>query len=207
MNHHNQKGSKMKTILCLLLLASLSICFAQDVSPEYVGNKKCKMCHNKVEKGEQFNKWLQTGHAQAIETLKSPEAQVIAKERGLTTTADKAPECVVCHTTGFGSGGYEIKDEAFWSQVTDKGKPTKEVKRMSDLQSVGCESCHGAGSMYKSKKVKLAITAGEAAAADYGLLTVDENTCTACHNEDSPTYKPFDFKERLAKIAHPYPDN
>jgi len=197
----------MRHLITLLLLVILSVCFAQDASPEYIGNKKCKMCHNKAEKGAQYKAWEESAHSGAFETLKTPEAQAITKEKGLTTSPDQSPECVVCHTTGFGEGGYEIKDDAFWSQVTDKGKPTKDVKRMAQLQSVGCETCHGAGSQYKSKSVMQAITAGEQDGATVGLLTPGENTCKDCHNEKSPTYKPFDYKERSAKIAHPYPGN
>ena len=38
-----------------------------------------------------------------------------------------------------------------------------------------------------------------------GLLIPDEATCLECHNEQSPTYREFDFEKRWAEIAHPYP--
>ena len=40
-----------------------------------------------------------------------------------------------------------------------------------------------------------------------GLVIPTAETCTACHNEESPTYKGFEFEEMLAKVAHPNPKN
>ena len=93
----------------------------------------------------------------------------------------------------------------FWNPAADDKEGAKAVKLMIDLQSVGCESCHGPGSAYKSSKVKNAILAGEITAASVGLLEVNEATCLTCHNEKSPTFKSFNFEEKSAKIAHPYP--
>ncbi len=33
-----------------------------------------------------------------------------------------------------------------------------------------------------------------------------EKLCLTCHNEESPTFKEFKFKERWEKIAHPIPE-
>ena len=67
---------------------------------------------------------------------------------------------------------------------------------------MGCESCHGAGSEYKSMKVMKDREASVAA----GLVIPTEETCTGCHNDKSPTFKGFDFAEYSAKIAHPNPE-
>jgi hypothetical protein len=32
-----------------------------------------------------------------------------------------------------------------------------------------------------------------------------EKLCKTCHNEESPTFKEFNFAEMWAKIAHPVP--
>jgi len=192
----------MRYLIVLMILMSGLI--AQD--HEYVGSTKCKSCHKKAESGDQWNKWLEGPHAGAFETLKSDAALKIGKERGLTTTPDKAPECVVCHTTGFDKGGYAIMDDEFWAQTTSKGKPTKEVKLMKALQSVGCENCHGPGSDYKSKKVMMGITDGSIDGASVGLVKPVESTCKGCHNENSPSYKGFDFAEMYKKIAHESPE-
>jgi hypothetical protein len=38
-----------------------------------------------------------------------------------------------------------------------------------------------------------------------GLIIPDEALCRSCHNEESPTFKGFNYEEYLAKIAHPVP--
>jgi len=187
----------MKHFIVLLVLAA-SVLSAQD----YVGSKKCKSCHNKAATGAQFKIWEASKHASAFETLKSDAAAKIATERGLKVPAYEAPECVKCHVVGFGKGGYEIKGEEFWSQVTDKGKPTKAVKLMESLKGVGCEVCHGPGSKYKSSKNMKGIYAGTIEPASVGLLTPDEKTCLGCHNDESPSFKEFNFEERFKEIVH-----
>ena len=189
--------------IVLVLIVLVSFTFAQDF--EYVGSKKCKMCHNKAEKGAQYTKWLEGPHSGAFETLKSDESAKIAADKGIAGNAWEAAECLICHVTGFGDGGYEVKDESFWNPAEDDKAGKKAVKLMEALKGVGCESCHGAGSKYKSKKVKEGIVAGEIDPVSVGLLEVNEATCLACHNEESPTYKTFDYEAQNAEIAHPHP--
>lgn len=150
--------------------------------------------------------WEASAHANSFETLKSDESIKIASEVGLEKSPWEAPQCLKCHTTGYNTGGYEVKDAAFWEEKTKRGRPTKEVKRMAGLQAVGCEACHGPGSKYKKRKVMKAIFEGVTNATSVGLLTVDEGTCKQCHNESSPTFKEFNFEEQTNKIAHPYPE-
>ena len=190
-----------KAIITILTLTAFI--FAQDF--KYVGNASCKMCHNKVDKGAQYTEWTNSVHAKAFETLKSEQATQIAKDKGIEVEAWKAPECLKCHTTGFGAGGYEVKCDAFWNPAAEDKAGARAVKRMKGLQDVGCEACHGAGSKYKSSKAKKAIVAGEITAASVGLLEINEATCTVCHNEESPTYKPFNYEERVAEFSHPNP--
>jgi nitrate/TMAO reductase-like tetraheme cytochrome c subunit len=92
-------------------------------------------------------------------------------------------ECLSCHVTGSGKPA-EMFEATFKKE-----------------QGVSCESCHGPGSDYKDMKVMKDQTAAVAA----GLILPDEKTCTGCHNEKSPTFKGFKFKEALAKVAHPNP--
>jgi len=176
------------------------------IGQDYVGSHKCKSCHKKEESGAQYIKWSEGVHAKAFETLKSEEAAAVAKKAGLKTPAHESPECVGCHTTGYGKGGYEIKDEAFWNPAKDDKDGKKAVKVMEGLQAVGCESCHGPGGDYKSKKVMQAIFDGSTPAGDVGLWTPNEKICVECHNEKSPTYKPFKFDERVKEVGHPYPE-
>ena len=189
--------------IIILIIMFVSFITAQDFM--YVGNSNCKMCHKKEDKGAQFSKWEASSHAHSFETLKSEQASQILNNKGIDGNAWETPECLKCHTTGFEKNGYEIKGEDFWSPAADNKAGKKAAKRMQGLQSVGCEACHGAGSKYKSKKTMLAIYNDDIEGLTVGLKIVNEETCKVCHNESSPTFKPFTFEERIEKIAHPIP--
>lgn len=189
----------------IVTLSVSGLLFAQDF--EYVGVDKCKMCHKK----HQYSVWENGPHAGALETLKSETSAKIAKDKGIEVPAYEASECLVCHTTGYDSGGYEVMDAKFWDQKTEKGKATKEVKRMTGLQSVSCETCHGPGSKYKSatimskkKYAKNRETQHKLFLENGGIMPTEE-VCISCHNEKSPTYKEFKFEEKVKEIVHPYP--
>ena len=76
-------------IVRTLLIASLLYFFgsssmqAQDF--DYIGAAKCKTCHNKPSTGAQYNIWMESPHAKAMEALSAEEA--------------KDPKCVKCHST------------------------------------------------------------------------------------------------------------
>jgi hypothetical protein len=78
----------------------------------------------------------------------------------------------------------------------------------ADMNTVGCESCHGPGSLYRKvtimskSKYKTDPEGQRKLAIEAGLLIPDEATCTKCHNEKSPTFKGFNHEEYLAKIKH-----
>ncbi len=198
----------MKYISILLIALGLPLLFASDSAGfEYIGSNKCKSCHKSEKKGAQYKIWEKSSHSKAFDALKSEKALEIAQSKGLKTAPHESPECLRCHTTGYEKGGYEVKDDKFWTPSEDDKKGKKAVKRMAGLQAVGCESCHGAGSAYKSKKVMKAVYEKTQDAAEVGLLIPDEKTCLSCHNEESPTFKEFDFESMLKKIDHPYPDD
>ena len=174
-----------KTILVMVALAimlSAFAAFAEDNT--IIGVPKCKMCHKKPAAGEQFKIWSESVHATAFETLKSEASIAIATEKGLGNPWEEAA-CLKCHTT-----------QAFLG--AELNAKTKYVVE----EGVGCEACHGAGSAYKSKKVMKDHDAAVAA----GLLLEGEATCVKCHNDESPTFKAFDFEARWAEIAHPVPE-
>ncbi len=179
-------------LLFALLFAASSVLAGTGPQPakktthKYGGVKTCKTCHMSAKSGAQYKVWKKSAHAKAYETLKTPEAIAVGKKHGVDSpvTSDK---CLKCHVTAFGV------DAAL------KGP------KLTMEEGVSCEACHGAGSGYKKKKIMKAITAGKANAADYGLIVPDEKVCVKCHNEESPSYKEFDFKAYSAKIAHPLP--
>lgn len=73
---------KLMFLLGLALMIS-TISMAQDF--KYVGASKCKMCHNKPDKGEQYSKWAAGPHAHALDVLKGDEKN--------------DPKCLKCHST------------------------------------------------------------------------------------------------------------
>ena len=171
-------SKKLISLAVLALFAGTSL-MAQNF--KYIGAAKCKMCHMKAPKGEQYNLWLKGPHANAMKTLASDEAKKIATEKGIADpTTDAA--CVKCHSTV----GH-----------IDKGL----VAGIKMSEGVSCESCHGPGSMYKGASVMK----NRELAMQKGMILPTEEVCKACHNEESPTYKPFNFAEYSAKIAHPDP--
>lgn len=182
----------MKLLQLLTLFLICGIAFGGD----YIGSDKCKICHKKETAGQQYAIWTKGPHASSFETLKNDQSKEIAKKMGLTVAPEKAPQCLKCHVTGWGDGGYQLEVDP-----ADK----RGVKRNTDLARVGCEACHGAGKKYKSKKTMLGIYNGELKGEDYGLLPIIESSCTNCHNEESPTYKKFVFEERVKEIVHPVP--
>jgi hypothetical protein len=176
----------------LLVLSFATSALAEDY--QYIGAGKCFMCHKKDASGNQMQKWLDGPHAGAYETLASEESLAIAKEMGIGNPQE-ADQCLKCHVTAHGKPA-----AAFDAKFRAKDKSDSHL-----VDGVGCEACHGPGSEYKSNKVMKAITTGETDGATVGLWAPDEALCVSCHNEESPTYKGFDFAEYSAKIAHPIP--
>lgn len=182
----------MRKLILSIIVLSFTLYLAAQESAEkhnYVGVSKCKTCHKTAKQGEQLGKWEASGHAKAYKTLLSDEAVAIAKEKGLETAPSEAPECLKCHVTGHDADA-GMKAESF---------------SMED--GVQCEGCHGAGSDYRKKSImksrEKSIENGMAA-----ILVEDgsaEKQCITCHNEESPTYKEFNFAEMWAKIVHPVP--
>jgi hypothetical protein len=147
-----------------------------EVVFKYIGNTKCKMCHNNPAKGQIWDTWSKTKHAAAYATLANEEAKKIAKEKGIED-AQKDAKCLVCHVAGY-------------------GKPSADKYSMEE--GVGCEACHGPGEKYWTPKVM----ADKKLAMENGLVEPTEELCVTCHNEDSPTYKTFVFKDAYKLIEH-----
>jgi len=86
----------MKRWMGMLLLACFAVVSASPVSAaEYVGTKKCKMCHMK-----QFKSWEQTKMAKAFEGLKPGMAVDAKTAAGLDPDKDYTTDasCLGCHT-------------------------------------------------------------------------------------------------------------
>lgn len=150
----------------------------------FVGAEVCGMCHKSEKRGNQFDIWKSSKHAQAYKTLQTPEADKIAKDKGFSTAAAKTPECLKCHVSGYNVDA---------SLLGPKFK-------MED--GVQCETCHGGGADYKN----LSIMKDKKLAMEKGLQLNDVKTfCVTCHNPESPSYKPFDADKMWAQIKHAIP--
>jgi hypothetical protein len=176
--------SKPCPAFALTLFLPLAARAADAPAHAYVGVEKCaKTCHSDEKTGNQHGKWLASPHAKAWEALASDKAKEFAKAKGIDDP-QKADACVKCHVTGFGA------------------PPDKLTETYKKEEGVGCESCHGAGADYKKLSVMKDLAKSKAA----GLEIPTEATCKKCHNEESPSYKPFDFAKFSAEIAHPNPE-
>jgi hypothetical protein len=147
-----------------------------EVVFKYIGNTKCKMCHNSPKKGAIHDVWAKTKHATAYATLANEESKKIAKEMGIKD-AQKDEKCLICHVTGY-------------------GQPTAD--KYSVEEGVGCEACHGPGENYWKPKVM----ADKKLAMENGLVEPTEELCVFCHNKKSPTYQEFKFKEMYKLVEH-----
>jgi len=155
---------------------------------KYIGSGKCKNCHAAEETGDQYGKWHASKHAHAFETLASEEAKKLAAEKGIEDP-QKSDECLSCHVTAFGAPEDAIK----------KGFKVED--------GIQCEACHGPGDQHM--KARFAAAAKGEGAEAYVEVGADEivsaptmETCVQCHNEKSPSYKPFCFHEFSAQGRH-----
>lgn len=163
-----KKSILLKTLVALgVFLIVGNEGFAQEY--RYIGANKCKMCHNKPAEGEQYNKWADGPHANAMASLSEEEAE--------------NPECLKCHST------FHAVDEELHRGIKDD-------------EGVSCESCHGPGSRYKS----MSIMRNREKSLENGMIIPDEEVCIKCHNEESPTFKGFNYEEYVQRIIHDNPN-
>ncbi len=124
----------------------------------YIGSESCTACHPTT-----AGRWHESGHARAWATL-------------VELKADADPNCIACHTVGFGTpSGYR---RAFAG---------------AKLTSVGCESCHGPGSQHAAQR-----QAGGEVTAHFRPLGAGD--CVKCHHGEFS--RPFDYGQFWPAIQH-----
>jgi hypothetical protein len=153
--------------------------------PKYIGAKQCKNCHAGADKGDAFGIWEKTPHAKAFETLGTDAAKKIAKEKGIADP-QKDDKCLKCHVAAFGAPAADLK------------------KTFKVEDGVQCEACHGPGEDHFKARMKDAGKPGSVPLGKDEIKNLGRSMelCGKCHNSESPTYKPFCLKERMAKVEH-----
>ena len=162
-----------------------------------VSVKKCAMCHKKDDTGNQYAKWQSMGHAKAYERLATAEAKAVGAALGIDDPQSSGA-CLKCHSTA-----YYFSEEIQTTEVSVEN-------------GVSCQSCHGPGADYKKKSV---MESREESIANGMVYPAKEKSCTLCHNDTSPTWKPdrytlsdgtktgFDVEQAYEKIKHERPAN
>lgn len=150
----------------------------------YVGTEACKKCHE-----TQYKVWAKSKHAHAYETL--------VKRADRPSLRQFDGECIVCHTVGFG------QETGF-----------KNLQDTPHLINVGCESCHGPGSIHakggpadpKQKAVLLSLMnpfqpkKGETPQQTKQRLLRLDTSCTKCHDPENDI--PWELKKRWKDVVH-----
>ncbi len=130
-----------------------------EETPIFIGSKACQDCHEEIY--ERFVTHSKKPHSwKSVDIMKS------------NLKPFELQECYDCHTTGHGQpGGFVSFEET------------------PHLAEVGCETCHGAGSLHAETGDAETITR---------LPTIE--SCEVCHNSDR--VEDFNFKPLLYSGAH-----
>jgi len=183
--------------ITLVILSGSSVMGQSGDPADLVSVKKCAMCHKKDAKGNQYAKWQSMGHAKAYETLATEEAKAVGAKLGIDDPQSSGA-CLKCHSTA-----YYFTEELQTTEVSLEN-------------GVSCQSCHGPGANYKKKSV---MESREESIANGMVYPAKEKSCTLCHNDTSPTWKPdrytlpdgtktgFDVDQAYEKIKHERPAN
>jgi hypothetical protein len=148
------------------VLQKLAGAFPTATGAAYVGSESCMGCHLPA-----YQIWKASKHGHAWETLVKAEKEGDRYPWPVTAY----PDCVSCHVVGY-------REQTGF--VDGETTPL--------LGDVGCERCHGPGSLHNASPMrnKMGKVGGGIAA----------RLCTECHDfEQSPD---FDYRERWSKIQH-----
>jgi hypothetical protein len=153
-------------------------------SPRYVGSRACGTCHGEEGEGNPFIGWMRSRHGHAYWRLGADWALFLARLRPHYDDLGDPIEdsrCLLCHVTGL------QRDESLFASS------------FREEEGIGCEACHGPGSLYMDPEVMADREAFLAA----GGVVPDEAMCRGCHRNSER----FDFEEMWPKIAHGGPQD
>ena len=156
-----------------------SVTGARTPSPQYVGASACADCHSEVAKGNPHVVWMSSRHGHAYWRLGADWALFLGRLRPQYADLEDPitdDRCLLCHVTG------RQDDNALFAAS------------FRAEEGIGCESCHGPGSLYVDPEIMGDRDAFLAA----GGRIPDEATCGSCHRRSEN----FDYAEYWPKIAH-----
>lgn len=148
-------------ILCFALafLLPLMIGAQGPTGASFVGSKECSYCH--PDEYERFTEHANKAKSDHSVRLMAPKL-----------TSEELRECFGCHTTGYGQpGGFRSFEET------------------PEMAHVGCESCHGPGSVHARTGHRDDII---------GKMSLD--VCRPCHEDDR--VRVINYKPLLYSGAH-----
>lgn len=147
--------------------------------PRYVGSDACRECHTSGDEDDPSITWLRSRHALAYWRLATDWAAVLASLRPHYRDVQdprRDHRCLLCHVSG--------------AQVPD----AIHAPAFRPEEGVGCEACHGPGSLYVDPEI---MADREAFLAAGGRIP-DETTCRQCHRRADA----FEFATEWPKVAH-----
>ena len=152
-------GPTYDTTATMSLDGGMGIVRIQGSAPNYAGWAACQGCHRSA-----YTNWIHTAHFRAFTTLKEIKQ-------------DSNPQCLPCHTVGFGLNGGFVD----WETT-----PL--------LAGVQCENCHGPSANHVADFTDLSVRPS---------VTIAAEVCGGCHTDaHHPTFD--EWKESLHGIADPH---
>ncbi len=153
--------------------------------PTYVGTERCIDCHPTAGKV-----WENSDHSHAY--------QMLVEKAKRPSNRQYDPECIVCHTVGF----------TYQTGFTSAEKTPK-------LKNVGCESCHGPGSLHANNPNNMAeralmnpwkAPANETAVQKARRMRRIDDFCQKCHDtENDVNWTEHGFERKWPQIVHVTP--
>lgn len=155
--------------VALLLMSCAVFAAKMEATPVYVGTAGCS-CHR-----AEIAVWELDRHGKAFDSLGPGKRKAAKRKVGLDPDKDYSGDhqCLICHATGLGrAGGY------------------RDARTTPELKGVGCEMCHGPGSVYRilHDQKRFGFSRQEAAAAGQTYATGDAAVCAQCHNHRHSPY-------------------
>lgn len=132
---------------------------AQEKAGTFLGSQTCAECHE-----DQYKSFK--AYAKKAKSFESVRKMLHA------VTGDELKKCYECHTTGYGKPGGFVSQE-----------------KTPALAEVGCESCHGPGSVHAQSQDKKDIKA-----------KLSAKDCESCHSAERVAA--FNFKPLIYGGAH-----